>query len=304
MQFPVRLSQIGFLVLACLAPVAVASPSAAQGGVPPKRDPVGTQAPKREPRTGEELVQVSVGVVGEAKPGATVRVAATFTIHPGWHIYWLNPGDSGMATQITLDLPEGCSAAKTRDGELAVDFPIPQVFRKGETTIGYERSVTLSVPVTLPKELPQSGLPVRIATRWLVCKEACLLGRNEATIDLAKPVAADAPVAKALADSLARVPTPAPPEWKFALSEVAESTAVLTISAPGADALQFIPFETPGVNLAAVVADANGGSLRAELSLSRESSLGKPMQVAGIVVVGNKARAHSFHLPLPEAGSK
>ena len=29
------------------------------------------------------------------KPGETFPVGVKFTLQPGWHIYWKNPGDSG-----------------------------------------------------------------------------------------------------------------------------------------------------------------------------------------------------------------
>ena len=272
------------------------------GGVSAVAQGVPSAQAAREPKTGDELVRVAVGVVGEAKPGATVRVAATFTIHPGWHIYWANPGESGMPTQLTLDLPEGCTAAKGSDGETQVEFPIPQVFSKGETTFGYERSVTLSIPVTLPSEIPSAGLPVTVRSRWLVCKESCLMGQNEAKADLAKPVAADAPIAKALAESQAQAPKPIPAGWKCAIADVAEESAVLTIEAPGAAELRFFPFETPGARLASgFLADAKGAALRAEIELSRESTLGKPLEVAGIVLVGKNGPAYSFRVPVPAA---
>jgi len=264
--------------------------------------PAGGAASKPEPKTGEELVRVAVGVVGEAKPGATVRVAATFTIHAGWHIYWANPGESGMPTQVTLELPEGCKAATDAAGDTLVEFPIPQVFAKGETTFGYERAVTLSIPVTLPAEIPAAGLPVTVRSRWLVCKEICLMGQNEAKADLAKPVAADAPLAKALAESLARMPRPLPADWKCAIAEVEAESAVLSIEAPGAEELRFLPFETPGARLASGFhVDAKGASLRAELELSRESTLGKPLEVGGILVVGKNGPVYSFRVPVPEA---
>jgi thiol:disulfide interchange protein DsbD len=264
--------------------------------------PAGGAASKPEPKTGEELVRVAVGVVGEAKPGATVRVAATFTIHAGWHIYWANPGESGMPTQVTLELPEGCKAATDAAGDTLVEFPIPQVFAKGETTFGYERAVTLSIPVTLPAEIPAAGLPVTVRSRWLVCKEICLMGQNEAKTDLAKPVAADAPLAKALAESLARMPRPLPADWKCAIAEVEAESAVLSIEAPGAEELRFLPFETPGARLASGFhVDAKGASLRAELELSRESTLGKPLEVGGILVVGKNGPAYSFRVPVPAA---
>lgn len=304
MQFPRNLDRLPLLIFACVGLGIAAHASAVQGAVPGAA-PIGQGAGARkqaEPTTAEELVRVTVGVVGEAKPGATVRVAATFTIHPGWHIYWVNPGDSGMPTQLTLDLPAGCAAARDAAGELQIDFPIPQVFSKGETTIGYERSVTLSTAVTLPKEIPAGGLPVTVRSRWLVCKRACLLGQNESRVDLAKPVAADAPLAKALAESLARTPAPAPAGWKCAIADVAADSAVLSIEAPGAAELRFLPYETPGARLASgLVADAKGGSLRAQLALSRESTLGKPLEVAGIVVVGKNGPAYSFRVPVPAA---
>lgn len=247
-------------------------------------------------------MRVAVGVVGEAKPGATVRVAATFTIHAGWHIYWANPGESGMPTQVTLELPEGCKAATDAAGDTLVEFPVPQVFAKGETTFGYERAVTLSIPVTLPAEIPAAGLPVTVRSRWLVCKEICLMGQNEAKADLAKPVAADAPLTKALAESLARMPRPLPADWKCAIAEVEAESAVLSIEAPGAEELRFLPFETPGARLASGFhVDAKGASLRAELELSRESTLGKPLEVGGILVVGKNGPAYSFRVPVPAA---
>jgi hypothetical protein len=96
------------------------------------------------------------------------------------------------------------------------------------------------------------------------------------------------------------VPQPAPADWKFAVAEVTDTSAVLTVDAPGADGLRFIPLETPGVHLASgFVADAKGAALRVEIALSRESSLGKPLEIAGIVVVGKNGPARAFRLPVP-----
>lgn len=298
MQYPRRSRPFLLTALStvlCAAALACGASTAAAQGIP------AAQA-TREPKSGEDLVKVAVGVVGEAKPGATVRVAATFTIHPGWHIYWANSGESGMPTQLSLELPKGCTAATDAAGEMLVEFPIPQVFAKGETTFGYERTVTLSVPVTLPAEIPSAGLPVTVRSRWLVCKDICLMGQNEAKADLAKPVAADAPIAKSLAESLARAPKPMPADWKCAVAEVSEKSAVLTVEAPGVAEMRFFPFETPGARLASgFLAEAKGNSLRADIELSRESTLGKPLEIAGIVVVGKNGPAYSFRLPVPVA---
>jgi len=265
---------------------------------------VGARTAAREPQSGEDAVKVSFAVVGEAKPGATVRVAATFEIIPDWHIYWENPGESGAPTQIELDLPEGCTAASGANGKARVDFPVPSVFSHGETVFGYEKSVTLSVEVTLPERLPAGGLPVTARASWLVCKERCLMGRGEGRVDLAKPVAADSAPSKALAASLSRLPKPLPKGWRVSFTQVTADAAVLVVDAPddlGADAeWRLIPADTPGVILASgYLADAKGRSLRVPLSLSRESALGKPLQAAGLIVLGKNAPAYAFRIPVP-----
>ena len=299
MQSHRRLPLLLSTAIATLGFVA-ATPNAAAQGLPGV--PGGGGAGQAEPKTAEELVRVAVGVVGEAAPGATVRVAATFTIHPGWHIYWVNPGESGMPTQVTLELPTGCEARKDASGEVALEFPLPQVFEKGETTFGYERTVTLSIPVTLPKEIPAGGLPVTVRSRWLVCKEVCLMGQNEARVDLVIPVKPESALAKATAEALARAPKPLPADWRCAVAEATEESAVLTVEPPSAEDLRFLPYDTPGARLASgYYADSKGSALTAEIELSRESTLGKPLEVGGILVVGKNGPVYSFRVPVPKA---
>lgn len=261
-------------------------------------------ATKREPQTAEEAVKVAFAVVGEAKPGATVRVAATFEIVPGWHIYWENAGESGAPTQIALDLPKGCTAASRADGKPRVDFPVPSVFTHGETVFGYENSVTISTEVTLPASIPAEGLPTSATATWLVCKGRCLMGRAESRIDLAKPAPPDSKSAKALAASLARLPRPLPAGWKVSIEEAGTERAVLQVEGPSTlaegAAWQFIPQDTPGVLLeSGYRAEAKGRLLRVPLALSRESSLGQPLQVAGLLVFGKNETAFAFSIPVP-----
>lgn len=265
----------------------------------------------REPQTAEEAAKCSVSVVGEAKPGASVRVAVRFDMVPSWHIYWENAGESGAPTRIELELPEGCAAVRMSRGKPAVDFPVPTVFEHGETTFGYEGSVVLSTEVRLPASIPAGGLPSKVRVRWLACKERCLMGSAEVTVDLAKAVAADSPEGKALAASLERVPGPLPAGWSVAVRDAGAESARLEINAPAevpADAAwTFIPFDTPGVALASgYKADAKGRSAAFELMLSRESAPAGArdgsLEVGGIVVLaksGNKAPAYAFRTLIP-----
>src|SRR6476660_4787986 len=51
--------------------------------------------------------------------GKPFDVGVLLKIKPGWHVYWKNPGDSGIATSVDFKLPEGFSAGEAQ-------FPVPQ----------------------------------------------------------------------------------------------------------------------------------------------------------------------------------
>src|SRR5215471_17567988 len=40
-------------------------------------------------------------------PGQTFSVGVDFRLDPGWHIYWLNAGDSGQPPGVTWNAPSG-----------------------------------------------------------------------------------------------------------------------------------------------------------------------------------------------------
>ena len=43
--------------------------------------------------------------VAQVKAGDAFRVGVRFRMDPGWHIYWKNPGESGLASEVTWDTP-------------------------------------------------------------------------------------------------------------------------------------------------------------------------------------------------------
>ena len=59
--------------------------------------------PVARTHTTVELVSESASVA----PGKPLTLALRMTPQPNWHTYWKNPGDSGMETTVTWDLPEG-----------------------------------------------------------------------------------------------------------------------------------------------------------------------------------------------------
>src|SRR5580704_2068967 len=100
-----------------------------------------------------------------------------FELENGWHIYWINPGDSGEPPRVKWELPAGVTAG-------ALQWPTPR--RLGTPSIvdfGYQDAVTLIVPMHAKRNLG-SEEPAKIAAqvKVLVCREMCIPGsawRNE-----------------------------------------------------------------------------------------------------------------------------
>ena len=45
-------------------------------------------------------------------PGDEMLVGFKFTLNPGWHTYWENPGDAGEGASIKWNLPNDVSASE------------------------------------------------------------------------------------------------------------------------------------------------------------------------------------------------
>ena len=121
----------------------------------------------------------------------------TFTIPEHWHIYWQNPGDSGIPTTLAWTLPAGFSA-----GEIA--WPAPQRLEtSGLVSYGYSDRVTLPVPIHAAPDGLHGDLAV--TAKWLVCRDICVPESAQLTATLA----ASTPDAKSVVDAArAAVPTP------------------------------------------------------------------------------------------------
>jgi thiol:disulfide interchange protein len=113
-------------------------------------------------------------------PGTPFDVALRFEVPAGYHLYWENPGESGMPPQVKWKLPAGFSAGPLR-------FPPPKRHEAaGIVTYVLEGAPTLLATLTPPADLPVGG-PVELAAdlRWLVCKKACYLGKKSVSLTLA-----------------------------------------------------------------------------------------------------------------------
>ncbi len=122
-------------------------------------------APMRTPHVVAELVAERSAV----QAGQVLQVGLNLTHQPGWHTYWRNPGDSGLPTRLTWQLPPG-----SRIGE--IEWPVPQRLPVGPLmNYGYEGELLLPLNFTPPASAkPGDTLSLRARADWLVCKEVCI----------------------------------------------------------------------------------------------------------------------------------
>ncbi|MGQ0697073.1 MAG: protein-disulfide reductase DsbD family protein [Panacagrimonas sp.] len=200
---------------------------------------------------------------------------------PGWHVYWQNPGDSGIPTQLRWSLPDGVSAGP-------IQWPYPHRESLGElTNYGYSEETLHLVPVRVGGE-PEVTLAAK--AKWLVCKDICIPG--EADLSLTLPVSETTPKpdrawAGAFESARAQLPR-ATPDWsaRYAVDGADFSLAVEGAQFPQDAEMEFYPVANDLVAHAQaqrVAIDSSNG-----LRLSQKLSsyfVQAPAEVAGVLVV-------------------
>lgn len=238
--------------------------------------------PVKADHTTVELLAESQAIV----PGESFDVAVRFVLEPHWHIYWKNPGASGLAPEITWSLPDGITAGE-------IQWPAPERIPLADmVNYGYEEEAMFIVTMQAADTFAV-GDEVTLGAElfWLICKEMCLPG--DATLELTLPVAAESSIGDEGAafsqarSQQARLDSP----WKTS-AYVADSSLVLVIE--GADIPSDLYFyaESEGQ------VDPNGAQAvsypapdRAELHLPMDAPFfeDQPTEMTGILQTGSSA---------------
>src|SRR6185437_1016779 len=109
-----------------------------------------------------------------ARPGDTVMAGIHMRMKPGWHVYWRNPGGSGIPVSITWHLPQGITAGETQ-------WPVPgKLPAEDLTTYIYENEVVLLVPLKIASDAKVGPNDLKAGVSWLECKEQCIPGSGNA----------------------------------------------------------------------------------------------------------------------------
>ena len=162
-------------------------------------------------RAAPEVVgAVTVELIAETTvvvPGERFNVALDFRLEPHWHLYWKNPGASGLPVEVEWQLPAGLSAGE-------IQWPAPERIELGGLmNYGYEDAVTLIVPIQAAQDFELgSAVPIQAEVSWLACEEFCMPG--DASLSLALTAGAEAVKsgeAPAFEAARARLPAPIAP---------------------------------------------------------------------------------------------
>ncbi|MGF1545251.1 MAG: protein-disulfide reductase DsbD family protein [Parvularculaceae bacterium] len=138
-------------------------------------------------------------------PGRTIALAFRQKLEPGWHVYWRNPGDSGLPLELNWTLPDGVTASD-------VAYPAPERVPAGPfVNFGHHGEPTFVVSLTAAPDLAVGDtLEIGLNATWLICEEICVPESGSFTLSL--PVAREpAPVPEvAAAIEAARAAAPQP----------------------------------------------------------------------------------------------
>jgi DsbC/DsbD-like thiol-disulfide interchange protein/cytochrome c biogenesis protein CcdA len=115
---------------------------------------------------------------GPAPPGGEVELAIRMHTAPGWHGYWLNPGDAGLPMDVKWQLPPGFSAGPLR-------YPVPaRLTVAGLMNYVYETDYSVLVRLKVPAGATGT-IPIRAEAQWLACTDkVCVPERGEFSLDL------------------------------------------------------------------------------------------------------------------------
>jgi len=244
-------------------------------------------APRQDPDTGPEVPVALLSTRSAIAPGCDFELGVKLSIPAGFHVYWQNPGDTGVATSVHLSTPDGFDV----EGPL---FPGPVLHDDaGLISFVHEGELLLLFKLRAPKEFAPGPQKFSAKVRWLVCREACFLGSAEPELELpvaAEPALADDKTLKLFDAQRRLLPRPwselhPSPQIEWLAVPVAQGERerfLCRIELAGVDRAAFFPDPKSELELARQALEPSGAWRRLALELARrESSTSEPARAPG-----------------------
>ncbi len=103
-----------------------------------------------------------------ADKDSSIQIGILIELANGWHIYWKNPGDSGIPTSIEWNISQEVQFTQMK-------WPIPKAFEfDGLVSYGYENQVLFITDIILLNNDNSQILNISVKIRSLLCKDICI----------------------------------------------------------------------------------------------------------------------------------
>ncbi|NWG14111.1 MAG: hypothetical protein HXY20_11315 [Acidobacteria bacterium] len=261
----------------------------------------GSDAALRQVRAQHSSVEL---IVADEEPDRErgLWIGVRFRLDPGWHIYWKNPGDSGLPPSVNWQLPPGVRAAE-------FEWPAPERIPVDPlVNYGYSGEAVLPVRLTFSCEFPSGTMKIGASLRWLVCHETCIPDKASLQIllPLGEPDRRQLPEwRRQVMEARNKVPRPLPKSWKTGAVSRAEVFVIsVRMDRPAPEKALFFPSDVGQVNDSApqeVV--AVGRDLKITLRKSDQLS-SEPRALRGVLTFPT-GESYAAEFPLrPDEGAR
>lgn len=136
------------------------------------------------------------------KPGRIMLVGLQMVPQPGWHGYWSNPGDSGLAPTVTWSAPHGVHFGP-------LQHPAPTLMQvSGLASYVHAGPHVLITRVRLDSSIPiGTALPITADVHWAACSaNLCVPQKARLTVRLKAGRGTPSPEAALLRQAIAAEP--------------------------------------------------------------------------------------------------
>ena len=216
---------------------------------------------------------------GQLAPGESFTAGLDFKMEPGWHVYWINAGDSGEPPAAKWTLPTGITAD-------ALQFPAPKRLPLGPLMdFGYENEVVFPVAMHVAADFHPTSSKATLAAHvtWLVCREVCIPGKGDLAVTRtawSKPAASpdiDAAAQNLIAKFQAQLPKPLPAADTATFSSTPKTFVLAINTGQKQSSAQFFPLDQTVIANAAPQ-PAQPTSNGVQLTLTKDDNLQAPPQ--------------------------
>ena len=115
---------------------------------------------------------------GPAPAGGEVELAIHMRPAPGWHGYWVNPGDAGLPMDVQWHLPKGFAVGPLR-------YPVPTRLEIANLmNYVFETDYAVLARLKVPADA-HGTIPIRADAHWLACTDKiCVPEQGQLSLDL------------------------------------------------------------------------------------------------------------------------